>query len=100
MPVWYAVFIFIKEGHEYMPHETVPEVYQIRVQEYLDDSWLERFSGLALVHLENGVTQLTCCLTDQSALHGILERIRDMNLTLISVTRLSPAQFPHPQPLE
>ncbi len=66
----------------------MPEKYEIRVLGHLDDSWLPSFPGLALTRLDSGETLLSGSLPDQSALHGILERIRDLNLTLISVTRL------------
>ena len=65
------------------------EDYEIRVEGHLDDLWLPYFVGLRLARLENGETLLSGSLLDQAALHGILERIRDLNLTLISVTRCS-----------
>jgi hypothetical protein len=67
----------------------MPQDYEIRVKGHLDDLWLPYFTGLRLEHLENGETLLSGYLLDQAALHGILERIRDLNLTLISVTLCS-----------
>ena len=74
------------------------EDYEIRVKGHLDDHWLPFFAGLRLEHLESGETLLCDSLLDQAALHGILERIRDLNLTLISVICCSPSgsyQTPH-----
>jgi hypothetical protein len=69
----------------------MPEQYEIRVEGHLDTAWAESFTGLTLTHLEGGQTLLAGCLPDQTALHGLLERIRDLNLTLISVTRGKPS---------
>jgi hypothetical protein len=69
------------------------EDYEIRVKGHLDDLWLPFFAGLRLEHLESGETLLSGSLLDQAALHGILERIRDLNLMLISVTSGSPSTF-------
>ena len=78
----------------------MPEAYEIRVQGHLDDSWLASFPGLALTRLENGETLLWGWLPDQVALHGILERIRDLNLALVSVTRGPTSQTNLPDPME
>jgi hypothetical protein len=62
------------------------EYYEIRIKGHLDPHWSERFAGLQLTHLEGDETLLSGLLPDQSALHGLLERIRDFNIGLISVT--------------
>jgi hypothetical protein len=64
----------------------MPQYYEIKVKGHLDPRWSDWFEGLELTDLEGGETMLSGPLADQAALHGLLERIRDLNLTLISVT--------------
>lgn len=63
----------------------MPEYYEIKIKGHLDPCWSDWFAGLTLTHLEGDATLLSGPLPDQSALHGLFERIRDLNLTLISV---------------
>ena len=65
----------------------MPEYYEIKIEGHLDPRWSDWFAGLKLMHLEGDETLLSGQLPDQAALHGLFERIRDLNLTLISVTR-------------
>jgi len=62
------------------------EYYEIKIKGHLDSRWSEWFASLTLTHLEENATLLSGPLPDQAALHGLLERIRDLNLTLISVS--------------
>jgi hypothetical protein len=64
----------------------MPEYYEITIKGHLDQRWSEWFAGMQLTHLEGDETLLSGSLPDQGALHGLLERVRDLNLTLISVT--------------
>jgi hypothetical protein len=64
----------------------MPEYYEIKIKGQLDPNWSEWFAGLQLTQLDKNETLLSGILPDQSALHGLLERIRDLNLTLVSVT--------------
>lgn len=68
----------------------MPEYYEIKIKGHLDPHWTDWFAGLELTHLEEDETLLSGSLPDQAALHGMLERIRDLNLTLISVNTGSP----------
>jgi hypothetical protein len=62
-----------------------PLFYEIRIQGELDDYWQDWFGELRLENQENGQALLSGFLPDQAALHGVLVKIRDLNLTLISV---------------
>jgi hypothetical protein len=64
----------------------MPEYYEIKIKGHLNPGWSDWFAGLKLTHLEGKETLLSGPLPDQAALHGLLERIRDLNLTLISVS--------------
>ncbi len=66
------------------------DYYEIKIKGRLDTRWSDWFAGMTLTHLDGDETLLSGALTDQAALHGVLERIRDLNLTLISVTSGSP----------
>ena len=63
------------------------ELYEIRIQGILDPIWLEWFECQQITHTEHE-TILSCALQDQAALHGLLAKIRDLNLKLISVNRV------------
>ena len=69
----------------------MPEFYEIKIRGHLDPRWSEWFAGLKLTRLEGDVTLLSGMVPDQAALHGLLERIRDLNLTLISVAYGGPS---------
>lgn len=61
--------------------------YEIRIRDHLETYWYDWFDGWSITELENGETLLQRDGVDPSALHGMLNIIRDLNLTLISVTR-------------
>jgi len=69
----------------------MPEHYEIKIKGHLDQRWSDWFAGLHLTYLEGDTTLLSGPLPDQAALHGLLERIRDLNLPLISVTSTDPS---------
>jgi hypothetical protein len=63
--------------------------YEICVQGHLDLDWAEWFEGFTLTHRPDGVTVLVGPVPDQSALHGIIGKIRNLGLTLVSVNLVS-----------
>ena len=66
------------------------DIYEFRLKGHLDDRWSEWFGGLAVQRQEDGTTVLVGPVVDQAALHGVLNGIRDLGLTIISVQRVSP----------
>jgi hypothetical protein len=66
-----------------------PSHYAIRVKGLLDPYW-EWLEGLIVTHIDPGETLLTGPIIDQAALHGLIARIRDLNLTLLSVNQIDP----------
>ena len=67
-----------------------PEQYVIRVKGHLDTRRSEWFEGLTITPVDSGETILSGRVVDQAALHGLLARIRDLNLTLLLVSRVEP----------
>ncbi len=67
-----------------------PAKYVICIKNHLDSRWEHWFEGMTITHTEDGMTILTGELADQSALHGLFEKIRSLNLTLISCQRIDP----------
>jgi hypothetical protein len=61
--------------------------YKIKISGHLDDNWSDWFEGLTFKYESDDTTTLHCPLPDQAALHGILLKIRDLNIKLISVTQ-------------
>jgi hypothetical protein len=66
-------------------HTNGPMIYQIRVQGHLGRQWAERFDELSITLEDNGITLLTGPVVDQAALYGILRKIRDLGIALLSV---------------
>ncbi len=67
-----------------------PTVYQIRLKGHLDSNWTDWFEGLVITLEDNGETLLTGPVVDQAALHGLLKKVRDVGLPLVSVVCLKP----------
>jgi hypothetical protein len=66
--------------------------YEIRVKDHLDTWWWHWFEGWTITNLEDGEVLLSHENADQSALHGALNKVRDLNLNLLSVTRTGPGK--------
>jgi hypothetical protein len=64
--------------------------YEIRLQGHLEAHWAAHFDGWSIRNVENGEVLLTNPNVDQAGLHGALNRIRDLNLTLLSVIQINP----------
>ena len=63
-------------------------IYEIRIRDRLDEDWSEWLDTMTLTYTSKGQTIITGPVADQAALHGLLSRISDLNLTLISVTQV------------
>ncbi len=66
-----------------------PGLYEIRLKGHLDGRWAEWFGGLTITLEDNGDTLLTGPVVDQAALHGLLKKVRDLGLTLVSVNQVN-----------
>lgn len=62
-------------------------IYHIRIKERLEEQWQDWFEGMTITHEDNGDTIITAQIIDQAQLFGLLKRVRNLGLTLISVTR-------------
>ena len=71
-------------------------VYQIRVEGHLDRAWGAWFAGLVVTLEDDGHTILAGPVVDQAALHGLLKKVRDLGMPLVSVSRIEPSQVPQP----
>jgi hypothetical protein len=67
-------------------------LYEIRLKGHLDDRWAEWFEGLTIKLEEDGDTLLTGPVVDQAALHGLLKKVRDLGMPLVSVNFVNPEQ--------
>ena len=67
-------------------------IYQIRVKSHLGSDWTDWFEGLTVTLEEDGDTLLTGPVVDQAALHGLLKKVRDLGMPLVSVNRVEPGQ--------
>jgi hypothetical protein len=67
-----------------------PMIYQIRIKGHLGPRWSEWFEGLTITPEEGGETLLTGPVVDQAALHGVLRKVRDLGMPLISAIRVEP----------
>ena len=72
----------------------MPTYYQIRVQGHLDQSWSARFDNLTILHDPDGGTTLAGPVADQAALFGLIEKARDLGLTLLAVLQLDTSASP------
>jgi hypothetical protein len=69
-----------------------PGHYEIRIKGHLENRWADWFDGLTITLENNGETRLSGPVTDQAALHGLLRKVRDLGMPLISVQRIESGQ--------
>jgi hypothetical protein len=74
------------------PDPGQPPVYQIRIKGHLDSQWAVWFDGLTLTLEDNGDMLLTGPVVDQAALHGLLKKVRDLGMPLVSVSPVEPGR--------
>jgi hypothetical protein len=79
-------------GERHAPTGTSQEAgwYEIRVKGHLDARWVAWFDGMTLSHDGDGTTLLHGPVVDQAALYGLLAKVRDVGLPLVSVTQVEP----------
>jgi len=85
----------MSEIHELTEFHEEPGLYKIRLKGHLDGRWADRFEGLTITLEEDGNTLLTGPVVDQAALHGLLKRVRDLGMPLLSVNFIHPARQKH-----
>src|SRR5690348_7084982 len=69
-----------------------PTVYEIRIKGHLGREWADWFGGLTVTLEQNGDTSLAGAVPDQAALHGLLRKVRDLGMTLLSINSMEPGQ--------
>jgi hypothetical protein len=67
-----------------------PGRYEIRIEGHLEKRWADWFEGLTITALDNGETLLTGSVVDQAALYGLLRKVRDLGMPLLSVIHVAP----------
>ena len=82
----------MSETHASTEDRCEPGYYEIRIKGHLDDRWAAWFEGLTITLEDNGDTLLTGRVVDQAALHGLLKKVRDSGLPLVSVSPVEPGQ--------
>jgi hypothetical protein len=86
----------MSETHAPADHPDRPGRYEIRVKGHLGTRWAASFDGLSLTHDSDGTTVIHGHVVDQAALHGVLRKVRDVGLPLVSVIQVEPDQTDHP----
>ena len=80
----------MSETHALPEYHDESGLYEIRLKGHLDDRWAEWFEGLTITLEEDGDTLLTGPVIDQAALHGLLKKVRDLGMPLVSVSPVEP----------
>lgn len=74
--------------HESTDEQHEPDRYEIRIKGHLEQRWADWFNGLTITREANGETVLAGPVVDQAALHGLLRKVRDLGLPLVSVNQV------------
>ena len=82
----------LSKTHALPEHRDESGLYEIRLKGHLNSRWADWFEGLTITLEENGDTLLTGLVVDQAALHGLLKRVRDLGMPLLSVNFVNPGQ--------
>ena len=82
----------MNDKHTFDEKHNQRQRYEIRLKGQLDDRWADWFEGLTVTLNEDGDTLLTGVVIDQAALHGLLKKVRDLGMPLVSVGPLEPGQ--------
>lgn len=83
----------INETHPSKGEHVEAQLYEIRLRGHLDDRWASQFEGLTITLEEEGDTLLTGPVPDEAALHGLLKKVRDLGMPLVSVNRARPNEI-------
>ena len=78
--------------------QTNATVYEIEIKEHLEERWADWFEGMTIAHQSDGSTVLRGPIADQAALHGLLNKIRDLSLSLVSVRQEAASAEPSLEP--
>jgi hypothetical protein len=82
----------MSETHASIEDQYEPGLYEIRLKGHLNDRWAGWFGDVAITLEDNGNTLLTCPVIDQAALHGLLKKVRDLGMPLLSINFVNPDQ--------
>jgi hypothetical protein len=80
----------MSETHALPEYHDESGLYEIRIKGHLDDRWSDWFGGLTITLEKDGNTLLTGPVVDQAALHGLLKKVRDLGMPLVSVSPVEP----------
>ncbi|ABW31016.1 conserved hypothetical protein [Acaryochloris marina MBIC11017] len=81
----------MSDQHVLPEEQGQPDLYEIRIKGHLNDRWTPWFEGLTIILEDDGNTLLTGPVVDQAALHGLLKKVRDLGVPLISLIRVTPS---------
>jgi len=86
----------MSETHALPEYHDESGLYEIRLKGHLNDRWADRFGDVTITLEDNGNTLLICPVIDQAALHGLLKKVRDLGMPLVSVCPLEPGSSTTP----